>query len=404
MKLSEICSLLLSLTLSTAMICSCSGSPSTANETGDSQDDDTSDNEQVADMSAMEIAKDMGIGINLGNTFDAYYGDETRIYSGAQIIGDNSPTNYETCWGSPETTKDIIDGFKEAGFNTVRVPVYWGNMMEEDGSYTINPDYISRVSEVVDWILEDEMYCVINIHHYDGVLITNHPQDEVVSAIETLWTQIAEYFKDYPDKLIFEGFNEQLGSTQKDSDTVYTEDMLYEYVNEMNQTFVDAVRNTGGNNSDRMLIISGYNTNIDKTTYFKFKLPEDSADDKLMVSVHYVDNMMYWTNQLGTEAWYNYSVSQCELLKNAFSDKGIPVFIGECTSVKSYNDPGRIPDGAEYSDPLEIFKTELEIITDYGFVPVIWDTANDWYNRSELRFNNAEDGEAVLEIAEKISK
>ena len=77
------------------------------------------------------------------------------------------------------------------------------------------------------------MYCVINIHHYDGVLITNHPQDEVVSAVETLWTQIAEYFKDYPDKLIFEGLTSSLAQLKRTGDTVYTEDMLYEYVNEM---------------------------------------------------------------------------------------------------------------------------------------------------------------------------
>ena len=120
---------------------------------------------------------------------------------------------------------------------------------------------------------------------------------------------------------------------------------------------------------------------------------------RVAVAALYHDAAEILTGDLPTPVKYS-----SELLKNAFSDKGIPVFIGECTSVKSYNDPGRIPDGAEYSDPLEIFKTELEIITDYGFVPVIWDTANDWYNRSELRFNNAEDGEAVLEIAEKISK
>ena len=110
MKLSGICSLLLSLTLSTAVLCSCSGMRNAQDDASETKDSDTPESEQVADMSAMQTAKDMGIGINLGNTFDAYYGDETRIYSGAQIIGDNSPTNYETCWGSPETTKDIIDG------------------------------------------------------------------------------------------------------------------------------------------------------------------------------------------------------------------------------------------------------------------------------------------------------
>lgn len=399
-KISKFIALALAAALSVTYASSCAAGENPP-QSQDGASVSATDDALETRMSAMEIAQDMGIGINLGNTFDAYYEDKQRTSSGAQIIGDNTPTNYETCWGSVQTTKEIIDAFKDAGFNTIRIPVYWGNMMEEDGTYTISEDYIARVAEVAQWVLDDEMYCVINMHHYDGHILTALEPDEALEVVDTLWTQIAEYFKDYPDKLVLEGFNESLGSTP--SYILYTEDELFEYVNELNSTFVNAVRSTGSENADRMLIISGYNTNIDKTTDPRFTLPADTADDRLMVSVHYVDNAMYWSNQLGTQQWYDYSISQCELLKSAFSDKGIPVFIGECTSVKSYNSPDRIPSGAVYSDPLKMFKTEMDIITDYGFVPVVWDTANDWFNRSECRFNSAEDGDAVKDIAQKIS-
>ncbi len=284
-----------------------------------------------SDLSAMDYAADMGLGINLGNTMEAYWEDSSNMTSGASTIGDDTPQDYETCWGAVETTQEIIDGMKDAGFQTIRIPVYWGNMMEDDGTYTISEEYFDRVAEIVDYCRNDGLYVVINIHHYDEFLIKNHDKEEVLAAVKTLWTQIAERFADYSDYVIFEGFNENLGS-QQESDS-YTEDELFDYVNEMNQTFVDAVRSTGGKNAERLLIVSGYWTNIDLTTDTRFQMPADTAEDRLMVSVHYIDNSYYWSNQIGTESWLTYSRSQCELLKEAFTDQGIPGFVGECKSI-----------------------------------------------------------------------
>jgi len=209
------------------------------------------------DLTAMTAAKEMGIGINLGNTFEAFWQDENNLTTGAQTIGENTPQNYETCWGAVVTTEECIHGMKEAGFNTVRIPVYWGNMMADDGEYTINEEYISRVQEVVDWCLKENMYAIINIHHYDEFLIKHHDKEEVLKAAAHVWEQVAEHFKNYSDSLIFEGFNEALGTPPNEGDWAERSDDAYSYVNDMNQVFVDTVRKSGGKNAKRVLIVSG---------------------------------------------------------------------------------------------------------------------------------------------------
>lgn len=108
---------------------------------------------------AQEIAADMGLGWNLGNTMEAYQatGCEKITFEWIPVIGDNTPSDYEICWGAPVTTQEMIDGVKAAGFNTVRIPVFWGNMMENDGTWTINSDYIGRVKEIVDYCMKDDL-------------------------------------------------------------------------------------------------------------------------------------------------------------------------------------------------------------------------------------------------------
>lgn len=347
------------------------------------------------DLTAQAVAEEMGIGINLGNTMEAYWEDKSNTTAGCSVIGD-SAQSYETCWGAVVTTQEAIDGMKASGFDTVRIPVYWGNMMKDDGSYDISPDYFDRVEEIVNYCRKNKQYVVLNIHHLDEFLIKNKPKEEVLDITKILWTQIAERFQAYSDYVVFEGFNENLGS-QRESDS-YTEDELYDYVNEMNQTFVDAVRATGGNNAERVLIASGYWTNIDLTTDDRFQMPSDSAEDKLMVSVHYVDNAMYWANKIGGQQWLEYSTEQCELLKNAFTDKNIPVFVGECTSI--YDD--HYSPKAETRDSTECLRTMLEMITDYGFVPVLWDVSDNFYSRTENVIKSETDRALIAELAEAL--
>ncbi|WP_124097925.1 glycoside hydrolase family 5 protein [Ruminococcus sp. Marseille-P6503] len=357
------------------------------------------DGKMRKDMSAMDYRTEMGIGINLGNTLESYWEDKSNKTTGAQIIGENTPLNYETCWGAVETTQECIDGIKAEGFSTVRIPVYWGNMMEDDEKYEINDEYFDRVTEIIDYCRKDGLYVVLNIHHYDEFIVENKSKEEALKIFDNLWTQIAEEYKDYSDYLIFEGFNENVGTVREEDN--FSEDEIYDYVNQLNQTFVDAVRSTGGNNQERPLIASGYWTNIDNTTNEKFKMPEDSAEDKLMVSVHYIDNACYWTNQVGGEYWLDYSKSQCELLKEAFTDKGIPVFVGECTSIYEQE---RFVKNAEYNTSPDCLSVILNMAADYGFVPVLWDVNDNFYSRTEFKIKDEAHAQVIYDLCERFAK
>lgn len=395
-------SLLISILFMSAMLGGCSsgntsGSGGTASGGKSSSNASEFDNgEMRSDFNAMTCAKEMGVGINLGNTFEAYWEDTNREFTGAQTIGENTPQNYETCWGAVVTTPECIDGMKSAGFRTVRIPVYWGNMMENDGKYQINSEYLARIKEIVDDCRKNNMYVIVNIHHYDEFLIKHQDKEEVLKAVGILWEQIADYFKDYSDYLVFEGYNEALGTPRNEGDWAERSDEAYAYVNEMNQVFVDTVRKTGGNNTERILIASGYWTNIDNTTNENFKMPSDSASDKMMVSVHYIDNAMFWTNQVGNQKWLQYSTDQCEELKNRFTAENIPVFVGECTAVYPKSN---FAGNAEYTESSECLQMVLDMAVDYGFVPVLWDTNDNFYSRTENKIKSDSDQAVITEIA-----
>ena len=357
-------------------------------------------------QTAAEVAKNMGIGLNLGNTMEAYQATncEKITYEWIPTVGSNTPKDYETCWGAIETTQAAIDGIKAEGFNTVRIPVFWGNMMENDGTYTINSDYIARVKEIVDYCQNADMYAVINIHHFDEFIIRRNSTEKCKEIFTNLWTQIAEYFKDYPYTLVFEGYNEYLGGDQFDESgelKALSKDDAYKLTNTLNQAFVDAVRATGDKNAERVLIVSGYWTNIDNTTAPQFVMPTDTVSDRLMVSVHYVDNAMYWTNQIGGQAWLDYTDNQIELLNKAFTEKNIPVFLGE-TSAKY--PASNFAANAVHKDSSECIKIVLDKLTDNGFVPVIWDVNDGFYSRTQCRIKSDSDREVIKEISEKISK
>lgn len=350
----------------------------------------------MRDIPSSQFVKEMGLGLNLGNTMESYFADLSNKTSGSKIQGRNTPYSYEICWGAVVTTKQSIDGMKEAGFNTIRIPVYWGNMMPDDGKFGIDPAYFERVDQIVDFCRQDGLYVIINIHHYDEYLIKNHPKEEVLTVTKHLWEQIAEHYKDWSDYVIFEGFNESLGAHREEDKWADRSQELYDYVNEMNQVFVDAVRASGGNNAKRMLIASGYWTNIDNTSDERFKMPVDTISDRLMVSVHYVDNAKYWTNQIGNAGWKDYTISQCEELKEAFTTKGIPVFLGECTAI--YPDD-RFAKDADVTDTTECLRYVLETLIDYGFIPVIWDTNDNFYSRTEFKIKSESDAALIKELA-----
>ena len=381
---------ILSLTLSAIIVLGCSGCASAS----------------AASLTAQDVASRMGIGLNLGNTMEASNSTncEKVTYEWIPVVGNNTPKNYETYWGAVETTQEVIDGIKAEGFNTVRIPVFWGNMMKNDGTYTIDPAYIGRVKEIVDYCQKDGLYTVVNIHHFDEFIIRRNSVEDCEKIFTRLWTQIAEYFKDYPYTLVFEGYNEYLGGNQFDENGKLVELSKaegYRLTNALNQAFVDAVRKTGGNNSDRVLIVSGYWTNIDNTTAPDFVMPEDTASDRLMVSVHYVDNAMYWSKKIGGQEWLDYTDAQIELLDKAFLSKNIPVFMGETSA--GYPD-SNFDQNAIHKDTSECLEIVLDKLTDKGIVPVIWDVNDVFYSRTEYRIKSDSDRKVIKEMSEKVKK
>lgn len=393
---------LLIIPLMIGMLAGCQGNQTTETTTA-AQSEATTTAPPVAESSfidAAQVAEEMGIGISLGNTMEAYSATDCEkiTFEWIPTVGSNTPNDYETCWGATVTTQAVVDGIKAAGFNTVRIPVFWGNMMENDGTYTINADYIARVKEIVDYCYDDDLYVVINIHHFDEFIIRRNSVEDCEKIFTNLWTQIAEYFKAYSGKLVFEGYNEYLGGNQFDENGKLKELSKtdgYTLTNALNKTFVDAVRATGGNNAERVLIISGYWTNIDLTTSPKFVVPTDTIENRLMVSVHYVDNSMYWCNKIGGQEWLDYIDAQCALLKTAFTDKGIPVFLGETTSIYPLSN---FAGNKLYSTSSECLEITLTKLMDNGFVPVLWDTSNNFYSRISCSIKSDTDNAVIAKL------
>ena len=156
---------------------------------GCGQTNSTPEFDKSVSMTASEVAERMGIGLNIGNTMEAYESTncEKSSYEWIPICGDNTPEDYETRWGAVVTTQKIINGIKAEGFNTIRIPVFWGNMMENDGTWTINPDYLERVKEIVDYCMKADMFAVVNCHHFDEFIIRRNNVEECSSTKKGNW-------------------------------------------------------------------------------------------------------------------------------------------------------------------------------------------------------------------------
>lgn len=356
-------------------------------------------------LNAYSIVHEMGLGINLGNTFE----------SCGTWIDSSSVTKYETAWGSPVITRAMIQGMKDAGFNSVRIPVAWSNMMTEDPStstYTINSAYFERVEEVMNYVLDAGMYAIINIHFDSGWWARFGSQDstERVQAMikyKSMWQQIADYFKDYDNHLIFESANEELGdrlnSTDDYENSGYysTQEELYALTNQINQTFVSIVRHSGGNNETRFLLIAGYNTDIDMTCNGAYEMPKDVISNHLMVSIHYYTpsaycisedetNTDWYADTWGTEAEKKELQQQLNKMKISFVDKGYPVIIGEYGVVKKK---------ANRSD---FMQAVIEYAIGNGMCPVLWDAmseSNYVYNRNTCEITDSVDQEMFSMMA-----
>ena len=295
---------------------------------------------------ATEAVKNMGVGWNLGNTLEANsqtYHDFTKDnYWGQQGL------ESETCWGQSKAKPELIKMMKDAGFGAIRVPVTWYNHMDKDGK--VNAEWMKRVHEVVDYVINQGLYCIVNVHHDTGADDdsfkswikadeANYTQNK--ARYENLWKQIAEEFKDYDEHLLFESYNEMLDKLsswcfasyaakgQYDA-TVATS--AYNAINSYAQSFVTTVRNTGGNNATRNLVVNTYAACCGNGTWSdhlkeplsQLTIPTDPAANHLMVQVHDYPNIANGIANVKKEiddmmaAWNTHILS-----------KGIPMILGE---------------------------------------------------------------------------
>ena len=326
----------------------------------------------IRSKNSFEIVKDMGIGYNLGNTFDSY--------DFAAII--NTPEDQITLNGNKLPSKNIIKKIKRYGFKTIRFPVTWMKFIDDYGN--IKSEWMLYVKKVVDIIINADLYCILNMQN-DGIYGSWLSFGMEVKDIYTnIWTQIANEFKDYNEYLIFESMNE-----------IYFFDFWiysfdYNTLFNLNQAFVDTIRNAGGNNIQRLLIVAGADSNIDLTSISEYKIPLDPSN-KLAVSIHYYNPTRFtkeyyfepysWIDYDGAEYYYAPTLSwgnseeyfqiitDFEMMKNTFVNKGIPVIINE---VGVFTEQKK-----EIESIREYLYVVLSISSDFnGIMSCLWDTSN----------------------------
>lgn len=311
---------------------------------------------QVAFESAKDAVANMRIGWNLGNTLDSNSGETNNMW--IEAWSSRTPKDYETAWGQPQATRELIHMFKEAGFNAIRVPVTWyphyGTLnnvstrwdQSKWTGYTLNSTWLNRVKQVVGYVLDEGMYCILNVHHDTGthsaawIRADEENYEAYSERYEKLWTALANSFKDYDEHLLFEGYNEMTdkygswcyasfnapnGYSMKDANAAYNA------VNSYAQSFVTAVRATGGNNATRNLIVNTYAACDGHGTWSShlldplknMKLPADDTEGHLIFQVH-----SYWDTN-------NYNSTMRSEITSMFANlstylgKNAPVIIGE---------------------------------------------------------------------------
>jgi endoglucanase len=384
--------------ISSAVILTASGICTAAATSGS-----TTTQPAMRDISTMELVRDMGVGINLGNTMESY-GDWISQWGKG-----SGATRYETAWGSPVITQEMIMGYANEGFGVLRIPVSWSNMMSSD--YTISDAYLARVRQIADWALDCNMYVILNIH-YDGGWINNYKEsgmsfsktyDECMTKYTRIWEQLSEAFKDYDDYLMFESLNEE--GCWSDIWSGYGtkgKEKAYALLNDINQTFVDTVRASGGNNAKRHLLIAGYATDVEKTCDPLFVMPTDPVN-RCAVSVHYYtpstfaileEDASWGTNRTtwGTDDDIAELNKYMDMLETTFINNGIPVIIGE------YGCPTNNKD----ADSVRLFLTSVcEAAYTRQICPILWDITDLHYSRTECKLKDTQLRDAFLAIQGK---
>ncbi len=292
----------------------------------------------IPDNEGMRFVSQIKVGWNLGNTFDAH---DNRSFADEMVL--------EKYWCGVYTTPEMIQTLKDAGFNAIRIPVSWHNHVDAD--FNISTQWLDRVQEVVDYAVSRDMFVILNIHHDTDkkyVYPDSAHFDQSHRYITTIWGQLAERFKDYDNKLIFECINETrlVGTNVEWWFNTEDEKILdaADCINRLNQAFVDTVRAAGGSNADRFLMVSGYAASTDGTKTEYFKLPTDTIENHLIVSIHAYTPYNFALEMPGIN---NFSAAlQSEMnditffmnqLHTRYIRNGVPVIIGEFGALSKDN-------------------------------------------------------------------
>jgi len=337
------------------------------------------------ELPASEVARQMGIGWNLGNTLEA--GDQKNNFTNRGGLG------AETWWQDTRTTQAVIDYVKSLGFRSVRIPCAWVmGHISDPSTNTIDAAWMARVREVVDYCISAGLYVVIN-QHWDGGWLENNitasgaAKDKNLKVLTEVWTQIATTFRDYDERLLFAGLNEPNAETQAATNAL----LDYE------QAFVDAVRATGGNNAQRVLVVQGPSTDIERTCSYMNRLPTDTATDRLMLEVHYYNPWQFWGMEKD-ESWGNVFYywgqgnhvsgskhnatwgeeadmrQQLQKMKTRYVDKGVPVLLGEFgANWRTISGAGESQQKHDASIKAH-YRLLCQLALEMGMVPMMWDT------------------------------
>ena len=289
---------------------------------------------ELTGKTATEIVSMMDKGWNMGNTFDATDGKKDDVYS------------QETSWGNPRASKELIQGVKAAGFNTIRIPITWYRYEDKNNNYAIDEAFMARVTEIVDYAMEEDLFVIINVHHEKWVNDKDIDKNyvEIGNRLKATWSQIADNFADYDQHLIFEGMNEPRAQGASYEWTGNKD--CYKAVNYLNDVFVNTIRSNGkGHNGERMLMIPGYAASSSQAVLESIEIPNVGGKpaENICISVHcYSPYEFCLTDKQTSFNPGNASdtsditrlMSSC---KRLFIDNGIPVVIGECGCTNSGN-------------------------------------------------------------------
>lgn len=322
------------------------GNKSDNDGAADADNTSVSEPAPMRDIPSTELVKEMKVGWNLGNTLDSTI---------TKPKGTELPSDWETAWGQPVTTKAMIDSVAAQGFNVLRVPITWEGKFGEGPDYTIDPDWLARVNEIVDYGIDDDMFVIINVHHEEWHMPTYENEAAAQEILTALWAQIADHFKDYNEKLIFEGLNEpRLKGTPMEWNG--GNDEARDVINHWNAAFVETVRNSGGNNKLRHLMVTPYAASSMDKVLNDFAVPDD---DKVIVSIHaylpytfaLADNAQATTEWSADNPADTNDIDMLMAnLKDRYLDKGRAVIIGEMGTRNRMNTEARAQCARYYSE------------------------------------------------------